>query len=50
MGTNNGSSDELMNVDGELENFYDDESLYESVDNDMISADEEGFMQGYLAA
>jgi hypothetical protein len=38
----------FLNIDTDLENIYENECLHESVDNDMISAGEEGFMLGYL--
>ena len=40
----------FLSSNDDIENIYDNESLYESVDNDMISAGEEGFMLGYLGA
>jgi hypothetical protein len=38
------------NSNSGIENIYYDEYLRESVDNDMISAAEEGFMLGYVGA
>ena len=40
----------IKDIDCDIENIYDDECLNESVDNDMISAAEEGFMIGYMEA
>jgi hypothetical protein len=32
----------------EDQDFYDSKSLHDSLENDMISPEEEGFMQGYM--
>ena len=34
----------------EKDDFYDEETVIESMENDELSQEEEGFMLGYLAA
>lgn len=34
----------------DIDNFYDKESLHDSVDDGLISSAEEGFMRGYMDA